>query len=114
MKKLDITKPITTRDGRPVTNVCVDKDGVIWGMVDGNMDCRGSDGMRPHGNPLGIRSSADWISPPETHEITVYVYRTPLGSVYASKYQDSYLDTLIAKFTKTIKEGEGLDGIVDK
>ena len=104
MKKLDITKPVTTRDGRPVTNVCANKYGDIWGLLDGEMCSRHPDGAICADGEHAL----DWINPPETHDITVYVYRTPLGTVYASKYQDSYLDTLIAKFTRPVKEGEGL------
>ena len=109
MKKLDITKPITTRDGRPVTNVCADADGRLWGLVDGYMRCAASDGYAVN-CPF---PTEDWINKPETHDITVYVYKNIDGILWwALRYIDG--TKLFAKFTKTIKEGEGLDGIVDK
>ena len=107
MKKLDITKPITTRDGRPVTNVCVDRGGTLWGMDDGNMQRRAIDGRVC----LNFDNTADWINPPETHEITVYVYKSPSGDLFWLSYLHyaSLGDaTLFAKFTRPVTEGEGL------
>jgi len=104
MTNLDITKPITTRDGRPVNNVCVDQRGQLWGLVDGEMRTRPPDGQVVSYTDDG----KDWINPPESHDITVYVYRTAAilwVSVY--DYKNS-ADCLISKKTITIIEGEGL------
>ena len=108
MKKLNITKPITTRDGRPVTNVCTNKHGDIWGLLDGEMCSRQPDGaIYAYGE-----HAFDWINPPETHEITVYVYKSRHGDIWASNIDhrdQQYCQALpIAKFTKTVIEGEGL------
>lgn len=110
MKKLDITKPVTTRDGRPVTNVCVDADGRMWGLVGGRMYC-----VESGGPALNLKSSSsrDWINHPETHEITVYVYKDYDGSLFVATKHYNGLN-LISKFTKTVKEGEGLQLVIDK
>ena len=103
MKKLDITKPITTRDGRPVTNVCLNKYGDIWGLLDGEMCSRQPDGAIC----ADLEHALDWINPPETHDITVYVYLNAFGRRFISEVA---LDccSLVAKCKIKITEGEGL------
>ena len=108
---IDITKPCTTRDGRPVRNLVRYKGAreTITGIV-----------VEPNGTEIpedwyadgrywkGEVSTHDLIQAPEVVEVTLHYYRKDDGKIWAS---ENYYATcaLIAKRTERVTVGEGLE-----
>lgn len=84
--KLDITKPVQTRDGRPVRILCTDKKGnyPVVGLVTNNDGSETVNSYRHDGvyYSAGV-SDADLVNAPERKERWLNMYPPSLGhSVY--------------------------------
>lgn len=111
---IDFTKPVQTRDGRKVTILCKNARNSypIVGLIHDIHDLYDWDCCwDTEGKAKNTGSPCDLINTPEAHEITVYVYKGSKGDLHTSCSPDLEVACnwpLYAKFTKNVKEGEGL------
>lgn len=120
MSKLDLTKPVSTRDGRKVRVLCTDLKGVhpIVGVV------TRADGEEvvltwlPDGRlSFNVACPGDLINVPERHVRWVNVYRGLDGRMWGAslcvsrEMADAHADcNRIACLRIEFEEGQGLDG----
>ena len=106
---IDITKPCTTRDGRPVRNLVRYRGygTTITGIVDCGNGKEFIGTWHDDGKECpGKNGNADLIQAPEVVEVTVYYYRIN-GRVCA--FNEPHPECrLFAKETRRVTEGEGL------
>jgi len=115
MEKLDLTKPVQTRDGRPVRILCDNMKGLypIVGLVtyvttvDGDgvherLHTWHSSGWH-HRNCTGIETPLDLVNvPPKPMKYYANVYKLPMGLLFVGKIFDNVADaTSIAKSDAT-------------
>ena len=117
---LDLTKPLSTRDGRPVTLITT-QGREPWPLVGYVMDEVSVTIWMNNGRFDVIKSGRDLINIPEpkrSGEVWVSVYDSPDGGVafaYYHKKEDSDKDAAasnprpIARFSYKWTEGEGSD-----
>ena len=114
--KLDLTKPVQTRDGRPVRILCSDAPGdwCIVGLIGEKVLS-----WQANGQYSTLRESqADLVNvPPKPAEQTaeVILYRTAKGRVIltianGTTFGSSAKDRVLGRKTVTITEGEGMGG----
>lgn len=109
---IDITKPCTTRDGRPVRNL-VRYTSMIGPRIGGLVMCKaGIESLtiwRDDGSQTGTTDDSKWdlIQAPEVVEVTVYYYRSIDGPVWTATTCGGK-NGLIAKRVERVTVGEGL------
>ena len=108
MSRLDLTKPVQTRDGHPVRILCTDRKGssnVVVGLVDrgDNVEVTMSwteDGLYA----VGGNSRNDLINvPPKPVKYYVNVYRNMNGITTGAPNPDKPISTTSNDFIKTIE-----------
>ncbi len=116
MNKLDLTKPVQTRDGRPVRILCTNRQHHAMGAVVGLItDGKGEETVASwdHDGTSSFRdgTSSALINVPATRRVRVMLYKTPAGELWARDMpmqSDTRTWELVAVKEVEFTEGEGL------
>jgi hypothetical protein len=113
--KLDLTKPVQTRDGQPVRILCTDRPGsrcVVWMFEKcGTVNYAGLDGKAYGNDALDLVN----VPPkPRKHTATVFLYLTNKGKLALITDHGPTMrpERILGKVEVTVNEGEGMGNSV--
>lgn len=121
MKQLDLTKPVQTRDGRPVRILCTDAQSItsVVGLISEEPGKERLFAWNAHGRVAGLAQldahTDDLVNTPVKRRVTGWLNVYPDGAVYfghKAKADLFAISSRIACIHIDIEytEGDGLDG----